>query len=111
MAHRKSLVQRRFWLRKEQLSKLEDEAEKTDRSLTEVLERRIDASYEIDNLREIYERLMLAIGAGLRTHPAAATSVKDMMDELEITTEKAAQQDFPTARLDDKPKPRKRSRK
>jgi Arc-like DNA binding domain len=111
MVSRKSIVQVKFRMRQELFKRLTLAAKNSDRSINDEIARRVEASFELDNTRETNERLMVAIEAGLRRHPAAAASVKEMTDELEATNEKAAQQDFPTARLDDKPKPKKRSRK
>jgi hypothetical protein len=114
MVSRKTIVQVKFRLRQELFKRLTLAAKDCDRSINDEIARRVEASFELDNTRETNERLMVAIAAGLRSHPDAATSVKEMMGELEVTSEKAAQRlDFPTPRLDDqnKPKPKKIRRK
>jgi hypothetical protein len=56
MAHRESLVQKKYRLRKELLSKLECAAKDSDRSVNDEIVRRLEESFRHDDLNEQFSR-------------------------------------------------------
>jgi hypothetical protein len=94
MVHRKSLVQRRFWLRKELLNKLEREAKKNDRPLTEEMAVRLERSFERQDWQQERENWIVAIRSALESHPDASEAALMKLKELDDKAELEAHQDL-----------------
>jgi hypothetical protein len=94
MVHRKSLVQRRFWLRKELLNKLEREAKKNDRPLTEEMAVRLERSFERQDWQQIQENWIVAIRHALMSHPGASDAALKKLKELDDAIEREAWKDL-----------------
>jgi hypothetical protein len=91
--HRKSLVQRRFWLRKGLISQLEREAKKNDRPLTEEMADRLDRTFERQNWQEEKDRWIIAIRYAMERHPEASQTALLKLKELDDKAERDAQKE------------------